>query len=146
MPSLEFPGGSAQFEKVARAFRQAEGELPRELQSALERAAPRLERAATASALENLPQAGGLAAVVAAAGMSTWRRPGGIRIIADGIDQLRFTNKGKVRHPVYGRPHSWITQSIPKATNWFTTPMREGAGDVRKELTKALNKIARRIA
>ena len=145
MPTLEFPGGSAQFERVARAFRQAEGELPRELVKALEKSAKPLQKDATASAVANLPHSGGLNHIVAAARMSTRRRANGIRIMAKGIDQLAMTNAGKVVHSTYGhRPR--VVQFIPKAKDWFTKPMRDGAPKVRRELIKALDKIARRIA
>jgi hypothetical protein len=76
--------------------------------------------------------------------MSTQRRAGGIRITARGIKQLSFTNSGRVRHPVYGR--GWVTQLIPRAKNWFDKPMFDGADKVKRELDKALDKIARDIA
>jgi hypothetical protein len=78
--------------------------------------------------------------------MSTQRRAGGIRIVARGIQQLKFTNTGRVRHSVYGRPGTWVTQAIPKARGWFDKPMHDGAPRVRRELNKALDKIARKIA
>ena len=145
MPSLEFPGGSAEFAKVARAFRQAEGELPRELTKALERSSKPLRKDAKASALEHLPSDGGLNRIVASARMTVRHIANGIRIVAKGIDQLRLTNQGKIVHPTYGhRPRK--LQPIPKAKDWFTRAMRDGEPKVRKELVKALDKIARRIA
>jgi hypothetical protein len=39
-----------------------------------------------------------------------------------------------------------VTQAIPKALNWFYKPMQDGAPKVRRELNKALDKIARKIA
>lgn len=143
--SIEIFGGE-QFAAVAAAFRQAEGDLPHEIVAALERAAPALEKAATESALVHLPHRGGLAPLVASATMATQRRAGGIRIAAYGIKQLRLTNEGRVRHPVRGNRRVWRTQSIPLAKNWFLTPMQNGAGHVRRELVKALDEIARRIA
>jgi hypothetical protein len=145
MPSIEIRGGE-QFTALAARIRKAEGELKPELYDALERAAPSLEHAATRSASANLPQRGGLSAVVAAAGMSHQRRAGGIRITARGIQQLALTNAGQVRHSVYGNPGTWVTQLIPKAKDWFTKPIRDGAPKVRAELGKALDKIARKIA
>ena len=145
MPSLEFPGGSAEFEKVARAFRQAEGELPRELTKALERSAKPLQRDAKTSALAKLPHENGLNRIVAAARMSVSRRANGIRIKAKGIAQLALTNDGRIVHPTYGhRPRK--VQKMPAAKGWFTNSMRAGEPKVRKELVKALDKIARRIA
>lgn len=144
MPSLEIKGGE-QFAAVARAFRQAEGELPRELVKALERSAKPLRKDAKASALEHLPSSGGLNHIVAGARMTVRRIANGVRIVAKGIDQLRLTNQGKIVHPTYGhRPRK--LQPIPKAKDWFTRPLRDGEPKVRKELVKALDKIARRIA
>lgn len=145
MATLKIQGGD-QFKEAARRVRIANGELPGEIIDALERAAPPLERAATRSAAANLPKRGGLAAIVASAGMSHTRRAGGIRIVARGITQLKLTNEGKVRHPVYGNPGTWVGQAIPKAKDWFDRPIRAGAPKVRAELNKALDKIARKIA
>ena len=144
MATVEIKGGE-KFNELAARIRRAEGELPRELMQALERAAPPLERAAKASAAENLPHRGGLAEIVASSGMSTQRRAGGIRIVAHGISQLKLTNDGRVRHPVFDRSR-FVTQAIPKAKDWFYRPMRAGADGVRRELVKALDKIARKIA
>jgi TPR repeat protein len=143
--TLRIVGGD-QFIEAARRMRIANGELPHEIIDALERAAPPLERAATRSAAENLPHRGGLAAIVASSGMSHSRRAGGIRIVARGITQLKLTNEGKVRHPVYGEPGTWVSQAIPKARDWFDRPIRDGAPKIRAELNKALEKIARMIA
>lgn len=145
MASIEIRGGE-QFKELARRCRVAEGELPREITEALVRSAPPLERAATRSAASNLPHRGGLAAIVASAGMSTQRRANGIRIVARGITQLKLTNEGKVRHPVYGNPGTWVGQRIPKARGWFDKPMQDGDPGVRRELVKALDQIARKIA
>jgi len=142
MTNLEIRGGN-EFTALAARIRKAEGELPREIDAALDRSAPPLERAATRSALANLPKGGGLNAVVAAAGMSHQRRAGGIRITARGITQLKLTNDGSVRHPVYGEPGTWVGQLIPKAKGWFEKPIKAGMPKVRAELEKALDKLLR---
>lgn len=147
MPSIEITGGE-QFAALAGRIRRAEGELPHELTQALERSAPPLIAAAKRSAAANLPRRGGLAGIVAASDMSTQPRAGGIRIVARGITQLPLTNTGFVRHPTFNHrtAKAWVTQAIPKAREWFTRPMHEKSDTVRRELDKALNKIARRIA
>lgn len=142
MADFEIRGGG-EFTALAARIRKAEGELPREIVAALDRSAPPLEHAATRSALANLPKRGGLNAVVASAGMAHQRRAGGIRITARGITQLKLTNDGAVRHPVYGEPSTWVGQSIPKAKNWFEKPIRDGMPKVRAELEKALDKLLR---
>jgi hypothetical protein len=145
MPSIEIRGGE-KFAVAAAKLRRGEQELPRELQRALVRSAPPLIRAAKASASARLPKQGGLNRVVAGARMRARPRANGIRITADGIEQLKFTNSGKVRHPVHGNLKIWVTQAIPKAKSWFDKPIRERADDIERELVKALDKIARRIA
>lgn len=145
MPTIEFVGGE-QFAKLAAKIRAAEGELPNELYRALEKSSKPLRRDAKSSALAHLPRKGGLNRVVAGSRMSTRRVANGIKIKANGIEQLKLTNSGKVRHPVYGHPGTWVTQSIPAAKDWWSRPMRNGAPKVRRELVKALGKIARRIA
>lgn len=145
MPEIVIRGGD-QFTELAARLRKEAGELQPELIQALERSAPPLIRAAKTSAAENLPKRGGLAGIVASSQMTTQRRAGGIRIVARGITQLPLTNSGKVRHPVYGNPGTWVTQAIPKALDWFDKPIRNGADKVREELNKALDKIARKIA
>jgi hypothetical protein len=141
---FELRGGD-EFTAFAARLRKAEGELPHELTDALDRAAPPLERAATRSAAANLPKRGGLAAIVASAGMSHQRRAGGIRITARGITQLSLTDDGAVRHPVYGRPGTWVGQLIPKAMSWFEKPIRDGIPKVRDELERAVDKLIRGI-
>lgn len=144
MSDIEIRGGE-EFSALAARIRKAEGELPHELTDALERSAPPLERAATRSALANLPRRGGLNAVVASAGMSHQRRAGGIRITARGITQLKLTDEGAVRHPVYGKPGTWVGQLIPKAKDWFEKPIRDGIPKVREELERAIDKLIRNI-
>jgi hypothetical protein len=142
--SIEIRGGD-EFTALAARIRKAEGELPHELTDALERAAPPLEHAATRSAAANLPKRGGLAAIVASAGMSHQRRAGGIRITARGITQLKLTDEGMVRHPVYGKPGTWVGQAIPKARDWFEKPIRDGLPKVRDALERAVDKLFRGI-
>lgn len=145
MTQLTITGGE-QFAALAKRLEAVSGaDVRRELDAALVRSTPPLKRAAKASAAANLPHRGGLAGVVASAEMSTVAYGGGVRIVAHGIQQLALTNSGLVRHPVYGR-NRWVTQSIPKARDWFFKPMRKGADKVRRELVKALDDIADKIA
>lgn len=146
MPSIEVTGGNQLHVVAARLRREAHGDLDRELQAALERASKPLRADAKASALQHLPHAGGLNVLVANAAMIVRRRSGGIQIVAKGISQLARTNSGEVRHPVYGNREAWVTQVIPRARNWFYKPMQDGADTVARELKKALDKVAEKIA
>jgi hypothetical protein len=139
--------GAEKFENVARALRiEANGDLQRELNKAVMRSTVPLRVAAKKSARANLPRRGGLNAKVAGARFTAKPRGNGARITADGIEQLPATNRGHVRHPVYGNKRAWVNQAIPKARNWFSDPMRDGADTVRRELLKALDRVADKIA
>lgn len=143
--------GADKLDQVAKALKQAgDKELKKELYAGLNRATKPLRAAAKKSAEANLPRKGGLNRRVARARMSTRRRGGrdpGIKIVAKGLDQLgRIDARGEVKHPVYGHRDRWVTQDIPEAQGWFTDPMQAGAEDVRKELVKTLDGIAKKIA
>lgn len=146
MPSIEVTGGEQLRIIAARLRREAHGDLDRELLAALERASKPLRSDARMSALEHLPRRGGLNVLVANATMVVIRRSGGIRIVAHGIAQLAKTNAGEVRHPVYGNRDAWVTQVIPRARDWFYKPMHDGADKVARELKKALDRVAEKIA
>ncbi|GAA3089192.1 hypothetical protein JOF29_007952 [Kribbella aluminosa] len=146
MTEIRFEGGEAFARAAERLQAAAEGGLQRELSDALMEATKPLDDAARASALENLPRKNGLNKIVAASRISTHRLTAlRVRITAHGIPQLAMTNRGMIVHPVYGhRPR--VLQKIPKAIGWFYKPMRRGAGGVRRELTNAIERVARRIA
>lgn len=144
MGSLEITGGE-QFAVLAAKLRAAAaGDLQRELTAATVKASKPLVRAGRSSALENLPHTGGLNRRVASSRFTTSRRLSGVQIRVKGMDQLALTNRGQVKHPVYGRK-VWVTQSIPQAKDWFFKPMRDGADAVRRELIKAMHRVAEKI-
>lgn len=142
--------GADKLDKVARALREAgDKELQKELYAGLNRATKPLRGAAKESALENLPHRGGLNRRVARARMSVRRRGGkspSIKIVAKGMQLGRIDARGQVKHPVYGHRDRWVIQNISKAEGWFTEPMQKGAPEVRKELIRTLDQIARKIA
>ncbi len=142
--------GAEKFASVAKALRQAgDKELQKELYSALNRATKPMRAEAKKSAEQNLPRTGGLNKRVARARMSTRRRAGknpGVKIVATGMSQLGLMDKGRVRHPVWGNRGHWVNQPIPQARDWFTRPMEDGAKDVRREIVKTLDAIAKKLA
>jgi hypothetical protein len=84
--------------------------------------------------------------VVAKASMrtkvATGRNPA-VTIIAKGI-AVRSTNRGFVRHPVFGNREVWVTTRVPPG--WFTEAMQNSAPKVRGEILEAMYDVARRIA
>ena len=143
--------GADKFDVLAKALKRiGDKGLSKELYAGLNRATKPLKEAAKESAGENLPRRGGLNKRVAKARLSTRRRGGrnpGVRIVAKGMAQLERIDKlGRVRHPVGGHRDRWVDQEIPEAKGWFTEPMQAGAPEVRKELVKTLDDVARKAA
>jgi hypothetical protein len=133
------------FDRLAKRLRAAGNELERELAAALDRSTGRLDEAVRASALANLPQHGGLNEEVAASRITS-RRLGPLELLfgASGLEQLPLINKGRVAHPTYGhRPR--VLQLIPRARDWFYKPMRRSAPGVRREIERAMHRVARRL-
>jgi hypothetical protein len=142
--------GADKFAKVAKALKQAgDKELAKEFYSGINRSTKPLRAEARKSAERRLPRAGGLNKRVARARFTTRRRTGknaGVRITAAGMDQLALMDQGRVRHPVWGNRGRWVNQPIPDAAGWFTEPMEEGAPQVRRELVRSLDAVAKKLA
>lgn len=103
------------------------------------------------SALETLPRRGGVGAVVAKTKYSiskkTGNRVAGLRLTAKNIYNLRRIDQGVLRHPVFKsekRPHpKWVNQKV--TPGWFTKPTDDAAPDVRREIAKGMDRVARQI-
>lgn len=138
--------GAEQLGDLARRLRAA-GEsgkgLKKELYKGLNRATKPLKAEAQQVAARTLPQSGGLADLVARSKFRTSTRMGrdpSVSIMARGVGAT--TDKGFVRHKVFGRP-PWVTQQVQGG--WFTETMRKGAPIVRKELSEAIENVAKQI-
>jgi hypothetical protein len=148
MGDLQIRGGW-KAERIARAFeRAAAHDLRDELRRGLDDGARPIVDAAHRSALENLPKRKGLNLIVARARITVHHSSGrrlSIKILAEGIDQLYLIDKaGEVMHPTFGhRPR--VIQPIPKAEGWFTEACQGKAHEMRRELERALDRVARRI-
>lgn len=129
--------------------RVGDGELRKDLLRGLNRATKPLKEAARASALAKLPRRGGLGEIVANAKVTGANRVGGrsvgVRISgkSKGHD-LEAIDSGVVRHPVFGRPKSWVTQSV--TPGWWSQPMEESGDEVRREVLNVLDDVTRRLA
>lgn len=142
--------GADKFAAVAKELKKVgDKQLQKELYSAINRATKPMRAEAKKSAETNLPRAGGLNKRVARARMSTRRKTGknpGVKIVATGMSQLGLMDQGRVRHPVWGNRGRWVNQPLPQAEGWFTKPMEDGAKDVRREIVKTLDDIAKKLA
>lgn len=137
--------GDEKARRLAAKLRIAEKEFKPEMGKALRAGAQPLPAAARRSALERLPKRNGLNLIIASARYNV-RRISAMeyQVLARGIKQLDYTNRGYVNHPTYRRgPRR--TQSIPKAKGWFNKPMHAGKRKISNELGQAMHRIAKRI-
>ncbi|MFF0269486.1 hypothetical protein [Kribbella sp. NPDC004536] len=145
MTDIRITDGGETKRAAERLRLAANGGLQRELQHALDRSTKRLDEDVRGSALERLPKRGGLNQIVARSRIDAEHlAPLRVRLVAKGIDQLKLINAGHVSHPTYGhRPR--VFQSLPRAKNWFSRPIRRNAGRISRELRRAMERTARRI-
>lgn len=139
--------GAEQLGDLAKQLRAA-GEsgkgLRKELYAGLNRATKPLRETAQKRAAADLPQEGGLAALVSKKKGSTRIRTGknpSVTITYGGSGAS--TDRGFIRHRVFGRG-PWVNQPVEGA-GWFTNTMRGGGPTVRKELTEAIENVAEQI-
>jgi hypothetical protein len=118
-------------------------DLRRELNRGLRDGAKPLIGDARDAARSELPSTGGLADRVAGKPMSISITQAGVQVRIKGVDAVS-TNRGRLRHPVYGNREVWVTQSIKPG--WFTDRMRREAPKVRPDLVRAMERVAEKIA
>jgi hypothetical protein len=144
--SIEIRGAN-QLATLARDLREAgRKDLQKELGQAINRAMRPVKDDVRQSA-GTLPHHGGLAAEVAASKLTVRRRSSrgtaGLRLVARNRLSLYHLNQGEVRHRKGGKIGAGRVQRI--RPGWWTRPTEGAAPEVRRELTKAMNGIARKI-
>ena len=144
---IELRGGPEQLARISRQLREeANRGLRRELDKALREAVAPLRTALPESARETLPKRGGLAGQIAASRISVRRIPaargGGLRLTATNPRALRLLNRGRVRHPVFGR-EPWVTQKV--RPGWWDRPIEQAGPDVQAAVKEAVGRVADRI-
>jgi hypothetical protein len=124
--------------------------LRRELLAGMRAVGKPLADKARASALSLLPKAGGLNQWVADSNIGVRNNLTGsstrigMRIVSTkGAHNLEGIDAGRVRHPVYGKRSTWVSQTVPQG--WFSTPLAESAPEVQATLILAMDLIGRRI-
>lgn len=140
--------GAEQLAALAKRLKGAPKELRSELTKAVTKAVAPLKKSAKKAARDRLPQQGGLAKRVSKTTLRHKRknagRDVGIRIEANTNavkDPLRI-DRGRAKHPTYGHK-PWVLQDVRKG--WFTDPLEAGAPEVRKDLTVAMDTVAKKI-
>lgn len=145
--SIRVEGGNALGELAAALRSAGQGELIRELGSDLHREAEPIPAAVRQAAHNLLPEAGGLAGLVADSRMGvsvqTSTREAKVTVAAvSGMDLPRI-DKGRVRHPVFGNREHWETQSVPPG--FFTRTVMARAAGFRSAAERAVQRLADKI-
>lgn len=121
-------------------------DLRKEMLRGIRTATKPMIEAARDSARDNLPSSGGLNEIVATSKFGTRTRTAGrspgVRVVGTSGISIGAIDQGRLRHPTFGHD-PWVTQSVkPK---WFTGAMESSADEVRHELVKVIDDIARKF-
>ncbi len=141
--------GADRFKALSDQLRAAgRGDLVKELQKALRDAVKPITPKSRAEATKRLPQSGGLAGKVAKAPQRVTARAGqssaSLRLTIAGKRSGAYgADKGKVRHPVFGRRGKWVEQQVKPG--WFTDVVEAEKPQVRDEVVKVLDDFRDRI-
>ncbi len=137
----------ASLSKRLRSAGTAGKGLRKELLAGIQRGAKPVKAAVEQSWASRAPHRGGLsqrplriAARTRASGQKV-----GVRIVSASRDgySLGAIDRGQVKHPVFGNRKAWsITQIQPGI---ITDPQERTAPDVRAEIVRAIESIARRV-
>lgn len=154
MPSQFEVRGVDKIEAVGRALRQAGDQgkgLRREVYAGANRSTKPVRKQMIDAIPAALPKRGGLAAEIhrtttASAVVRTGGRSVGASIkIRNRKHGVRRLNRGEVRHLVFGRKDSWVTQTKGIRAGFLDRPFRAAKPLVARQLMKALDEVASRI-
>ena len=140
--------GAEQLADLSRRLKAAgEKELQRELSKAVNAAVKNVRQVVKQSAMDRLPNRGGLAARAAKAASPRVRRNGnGVRVVAvgkKGMKDLVRLDGGEVRHPVFGNRSAFVGQAV--VPGFWTRPMEETSEQARQEIQAAVEAILAKI-
>jgi hypothetical protein len=146
--------GAEKFGEVAKALKQAgDKELRKELYSSINRAAKPMTKAVKESMPAYLPRGYALE-LSKTVKISVRRRASGknpaVYLVAKaktpgGKDRdLASLNRGRLRHPLFGNRRHWFDQKV--RPDWWTDPLLQSAPQARKEIVKAIDDVAAKLA
>ena len=136
--------GAEQLATLSKRLKEAgDKDLKKELSAGIRQAMEPLKQEVRQSALRTLPQRGGLARRTAKTSLRVTRSARGIRLVGKSSDSIRRMNSGTIRHPVFGNRSVWVDQRIPPG--WWDRPTQSAAPQVRADLLKAMDRVARKI-
>lgn len=142
--------GDAQLAALGRRLKEAGedgGTLRREMLAAIRDATELLPEELVASALNTLPQRGGLAARVATSKITRSTRlsarRAGVTIKAEHKDHINSMDKGHVRHPLFGDRKHWYTEAVKPG--WWTRPIEASGPRSRERIQEAMQRTKEAI-
>lgn len=133
--------------KFARLMDQASPKMRRQITRRMRMIVEPLRAVVASSTEEFLPERGGLAERASKAKMRGRVRRGrnaGVSFTAppdpSGFKDPARVDRGKIKHPVFGLPHSvtpWVLQEVKPG--WFSTPLEKAAPAVKQQLLEAIS-------
>lgn len=141
--------GSVQLAALAKQLKAASrGDLRRELLRGLRQATAPARSTVPESARATLPRRGGLGELIATEVKVTTRSSlsgsqARVRIVATENHSIGAIDAGRVRHPTFGKPNSWVTQNV--RPGFFSTPMRALQPAAYQQVQAAIVRIQRSL-
>jgi hypothetical protein len=136
--------GGRDFQRVQRKMEEAATRgIKSEIRKIVTEETKPVRKAIKQSALDSLPQSGGLNrwAAITPQGKTDFRpKYAGIKIRAEkrGHD-LKSLNKGRLRHPLFGNRGHWYQQDI--APGFFDRPIQADAADLKNRIKGAIDAL-----
>lgn len=144
---VEIRGGK-NLARIARDLKEAgEGGLRRELLRGVRQSTRTAIPDVEAAALEVLPKRGGLAARVATQKFASRTSLSGsvarVRIVGEGMKELRDIDAGRLRHPVWGNRKVWKGQRV--VPGFFSHTLEKKAPKIRRDIDQVMRDVSRKI-
>lgn len=140
-------GADAMLQLGKRMKAAGRGDLLKAMNKEL-KVAPKRVTTASRKNTSRLPTSGGLAQRVAKAPQRVTSRVGNttasVRVTVAGKKSGAWgANKGKVRHLVFGRPGSWVTQDVEPG--WFDDAVESESPEIRDDVVDVLTEYAEKM-
>jgi hypothetical protein len=143
--------GADELNRLSRKLKGADKSLRKELYSGLQRATKPIRADVQRSLATRLPEHGGLARKMSRARVTAKIRTANrntrltVQVSSPrGEDfDVQAMDRGRLRHPVFGRRGQWVTQQIHPGA--VSDPLEAGAPYARREAAEALARVARQL-
>lgn len=141
--------GVEQFLALSKALKHAgHAQLRKDMNKGLSSAVKPLVKKTRSAARTQLPKGGGLAQQVAKepqrVQVRTGRRTAGVRLVVQRKRGAAWaTNRGRLRHPVFGNRDVWVTQPVPPG--WFDDTIKQDERRIVRDAQGVLDTIVKQI-